>query len=124
MRCADCLRVYRGRDGWLKCELEPHSHTGQSHELPEKVRRHLHTQRNEDLREYCPGFKSRHKRAMKNTTEVSKAILVRLYNSGYKAGHHDTVEGQYTDIFEIDMDSYHKDDVDEIIEGARRTKGL
>ena len=51
--------------------------------------------------------------------EVSKALLVRLYNAGYKAGHHDTVEGQYTDIFEVDMDSYHKDAVAEIIEGAR-----
>ena len=57
-------------------------------------------------------------------TDLSKALLVRLYNAGYKAGHHDTVEGQYTDIFEVDMDSYHEDDVDEIIEGARRTKGL
>jgi hypothetical protein len=51
--------------------------------------------------------------------EVSKALLVKLYNAGYKAGHHDTVEGQYTDIFEADMDSYHEDDVDEIIQGAR-----
>jgi hypothetical protein len=49
---------------------------------------------------------------------VDKALLIKLYNAGYKTGHHDTVEGQYTDIFEVDMDSYHEDDVDEIIEGA------
>jgi hypothetical protein len=49
---------------------------------------------------------------------VDKALLIKLYNTGYKAGHHDTVEGQYTDIFEVDMDSYHEDDVDEIIKGA------
>ncbi len=51
--------------------------------------------------------------------DQKKALLVRLYNAGYKAGHHDTVEGQYTDIFEVDMDSYHEDEVDEIIEGER-----
>lgn len=39
--------------------------------------------------------------------------LVRLYNSGYKAGHHDTVEGGYAGIFDCDMDSYHQDDVEE-----------
>jgi len=49
---------------------------------------------------------------------VDKALLIKLYNEGYKAGHHDTVDGQYTDIFEVDMDSYNEDDVDEIIKGA------
>jgi hypothetical protein len=34
---------------------------------------------------------------------------IRLYNEGYRAGHHDTVESQYTDIAEEDMDSFHSD---------------
>jgi hypothetical protein len=34
---------------------------------------------------------------------------VHIYNSGYKAGHNDTVEGYYTDVFTCDMDTYHAD---------------
>jgi hypothetical protein len=41
--------------------------------------------------------------------------LVHLYNLGYHAGHHDTVEGQYVDIRECDMDTYHADVVAEIV---------
>jgi hypothetical protein len=29
-----------------------------------------------------------------------------MYNKGYKAGHHATVEGQYVDILDEDMDAY------------------
>ena len=43
-------------------------------------------------------------------------LLVRLYNAAYKAGHHDTVEGQYTDILEEDMESFHEDEVAEFLE--------
>jgi len=48
--------------------------------------------------------------------EVKKleAAQVRLYNAGYRAGHHDTVEGQYIDILDVDMDTYHADVVAEI----------
>lgn len=42
--------------------------------------------------------------------------LVRIYNAGYKAGHHDTVEGGYVDVFECDMETYHEEIVREIIE--------
>ena len=41
--------------------------------------------------------------------------LIRAYNMGYKAGHHDTVEGGYVHIFECDMGTYHDDEVREII---------
>jgi len=41
--------------------------------------------------------------------------LIRLFNLGYSSGHHDTVEGQYTDIFNEDKDSYHAEDVQEIV---------
>lgn len=43
------------------------------------------------------------------------ALFVMVYNQGYKAGHHDTVEGGYVDIFDCDMTTYHKDVVHEII---------
>jgi hypothetical protein len=38
-----------------------------------------------------------------------------MYNKGYKAGHHATVEGQYVDILDEDMDTYHDDIVNEIL---------
>jgi hypothetical protein len=41
--------------------------------------------------------------------------LTRAYNSGYKAGHHDTVEAQYTDIDQRDMLTYHADVVAELV---------
>jgi hypothetical protein len=43
------------------------------------------------------------------------AALIRAYNSGYKAGHHDTVEAQYADISQRDMDTYHADVVADLI---------
>jgi hypothetical protein len=47
--------------------------------------------------------------------EAMKKELIHMYNRGYKAGHHDTVECGYVDIFDVDMDSYHEDVIDEII---------
>jgi len=44
---------------------------------------------------------------------VVDAFMVRLYNVGYKSGHHDTVEGIYIDLFGQDMDTYHSDFVSE-----------
>ena len=38
-----------------------------------------------------------------------KQRAVRIYNSGYHAGHHDTVEGCYTHILPCDMSTYHDD---------------
>jgi hypothetical protein len=47
-------------------------------------------------------------------------IYNRLYNSGYHAGHHDTVEGYYVDILDCDMETYHEDIVAEILEEYTR----
>jgi poly-gamma-glutamate capsule biosynthesis protein CapA/YwtB (metallophosphatase superfamily) len=44
-----------------------------------------------------------------------KAATVHIYNSGYHAGHHYTVEGGYTDIHSSDMDSYHAEEVAELL---------
>ena len=40
---------------------------------------------------------------------VAKSLLVSLYTTGYKDGHHDTVEGQYIDVHQSEMDTYHLD---------------
>jgi hypothetical protein len=45
--------------------------------------------------------------------EAFVAWATRLYNTGYHAGHHDTVEGGYTHVYRQDMDSYHEEVVAE-----------
>ena len=47
---------------------------------------------------------------------VMRRLLIHLYNTAYHAGHEDTVEGCYTDVLPVDMDSYHDDVVDEWVE--------
>ena len=47
---------------------------------------------------------------------VMRELLTRIYNSGYAAGRHDTVEGVFTDVHQSDMDSYHDDVVGELLE--------
>lgn len=47
--------------------------------------------------------------------EALRGAAVHLYNSGYHAGHHDTVEGGYVDIHSNDMDSYHAEEVAELL---------
>jgi len=51
--------------------------------------------------------------------ENLKKLLITIYNCGYHAGHHDTVESQYVDIFSCDMDSYHGEVVEELINDAK-----
>ena len=43
-------------------------------------------------------------------------VFVRLYNAGYQAGHHETVEGQFVHVFEQDKEIYHADVVGEILD--------
>jgi len=45
-----------------------------------------------------------------------RTAAIHIYNSGYHAGHHDTVEGRYVDIYSADMDSYHAEEVGELLE--------
>lgn len=47
---------------------------------------------------------------------VDSVGTVRLYNLGDRAGHEDTVEGVYADVAQSDMDSYHAEEVAELIE--------
>lgn len=43
-----------------------------------------------------------------------KDFLVRLYNTAYEAGHHDTVEGTYNHILEPDIYTFHKEEVERL----------
>lgn len=47
--------------------------------------------------------------------QVVKALCY-LYWSAYHAGHHDTVEGQYTDVVPADRFDYHREAVMECIQ--------
>ena len=49
--------------------------------------------------------------------DQQNALMVRLYNHGYMAGHQDSVASTFVLIHHTDMDSYHADVVAEILEG-------
>ena len=38
-----------------------------------------------------------------------------MYTCGYKLGHHDTVESNYTDVDREDMETYFYDNVGDIV---------
>lgn len=42
-------------------------------------------------------------------------LLTEVYTSGYKSGHHDTVEANYTDVFHQDRKTYFLDNVTELV---------
>lgn len=44
------------------------------------------------------------------------SLMVRLYNLGYHAGHEHTVEACFAPIHHTDMDAYHADVVEEILQ--------
>ena len=47
---------------------------------------------------------------------ISMTDLCRMYAVAYHEGHHDTVEAQYTDVFPVDMDTYHEETVREFLD--------
>lgn len=51
-----------------------------------------------------------------------KSLSIKLFNLGYLKGHESTVEGYFTDIHRNDIDTYHDDDVAEIIEDEVETQ--
>jgi hypothetical protein len=53
--------------------------------------------------------------------ERLRLLMVRIYNSGYHAGHHDTVEAGYVDIHDCDMDTYHAETVEDILSNNQIT---
>ena len=48
---------------------------------------------------------------LEREVERLRGFLVPLFTSGYRKGHHDTVEGGYTDVYQCDSATYFADDV-------------
>ena len=48
-----------------------------------------------------------------------KTLMIDMFNRGYAAGHHDTVEGVYVDIHWQDHMTYHEDVVMEMVDEMR-----
>ena len=44
-----------------------------------------------------------------------REMAIYLYNSGYNAGHHHTVDGGYTQVLPVDTRSYQDDVVDDLL---------
>ena len=63
---------------------------------------------------YCPEYEERIKNLKEELAELKEAAA-HIYNSGYHAGHHDTVEGRYVDIVPTDMDTYHAEEIAELL---------
>jgi len=53
-------------------------------------------------------------RAIYATPDTTGTMLRRAYNSGYMAGHHDTVEAVFSDLHHSEMDEAHSDEVAEL----------
>jgi len=47
--------------------------------------------------------------------EALMPLMVRIYNTGYQSGHHDTVEGGFVDITYAEREEYHEEEVRELI---------
>ena len=59
---------------------------------------------------------------METLNQPAKQILltmeqiIAIYNAGYGSGHHQTVEGFYTHVYNEDIETYQSDVVEELIE--------
>lgn len=53
---------------------------------------------------------------MQSPFVMAKEVMVRIYNAGYSAGHHDTVEGGFVHVHNQDKATYHADVVLDLIE--------
>lgn len=63
-----------------------------------------------------PGNLSSSPKSSTISNDRLRKLATRLYNNGYKAGHHDTVEGQYVDVLRCEMDEYHEIEANEILQ--------
>ena len=48
--------------------------------------------------------------------ERLRPLFVRIYNAGYEAGHHETVEGGFVNVQDCDKETYHSDVVQELLD--------
>lgn len=51
--------------------------------------------------------------------EVALKMMTEVYNAGYAAGHHDTVEGYYVTVLDRDKKTYHSGDVEAFVSEMR-----
>lgn len=47
--------------------------------------------------------------------EIILEMMTEIYNAGYAAGHHDTVEGGYVQVQDCDKCTYHSGDVEALV---------
>ena len=52
---------------------------------------------------------------MEDELKENRKLQIRIYNSGYQSGHHDTVEGCFVIVHDCDKESYHEEEVDELV---------
>lgn len=52
----------------------------------------------------------------KQAVSVPLEMACKIYNSGYQSGHHDTVEGGFTDVQYSDRGEHHSDEVQELLD--------
>jgi hypothetical protein len=81
-------------------------------ELIDAIRAHL-AQPPATSADYAMGYAEGFNDACKPAQPAPVPKLIRTFNAGYMLGHHDTVEGVFTDIHSSDMDTYHADEVAE-----------
>ncbi len=51
---------------------------------------------------------------------ISDEDAIYIYNCGYCAGHHGTVEGHYLHLVPEDMETYHAEVVEELLADMRK----
>ena len=51
--------------------------------------------------------------------EVALKMMTEVYNAGYAAGHHDTLEGYYVTVLDRDKKTYHSGDVEAFVSEMR-----
>lgn len=51
----------------------------------------------------------------KDQQEAMWQLLTEIYNNAYNIGHQDTVDGGYTHVLPVDLTTYHRDIVEELV---------
>lgn len=59
----------------------------------------------------------------KSIKDATRQFWIWMYNKGYAQGHHDTMEGLYTDVLPVDMEAYHDDIVSDLLAEYAAEKG-
>ena len=52
---------------------------------------------------------------IRSVSQETLDLMVEIYNAGYAAGHHDTVEGGYVQVHDQDKRTYHAEPVEDLV---------